>query len=49
MSDYKKENYGINELENKLEIISSVLKKIGGKSGPEIILFRKLKWIEKPK
>lgn len=41
-SDYKKENYGIKELENKLEVISSVLKKIGGKSGPEIILFQEI-------
>ena len=40
--DYQPEMYGMSELENKLGVISDVLKKIGGPTGPEIILFQEI-------
>jgi endonuclease/exonuclease/phosphatase family metal-dependent hydrolase len=41
-NDYKEEMYGFRELENKLNSISQTLKKIGGKSGPDVILFQEI-------
>lgn len=40
--DYRKGMYGTKELENKLNSICEVLKKIGGKKGPDIILFQEI-------
>ena len=41
-NDYRKGMYGINELENKLDAIVEVLQKIGGTSGPDIILLQEI-------
>ena len=40
--DYEKEMYGMEELENKLDKICDVLRRIGGKEGPDIILFQEI-------
>ena len=40
--DYRKGMYGINELENKLDAIVEMLKKIGGTTGPDIILLQEI-------
>ena len=40
--DYRMGMYGIKELENKLDAIVSVLNKIGGESGPDIILLQEI-------
>ena len=40
--DYRMGMYGIKELENKLDAIVAVLKKIGGESGPDIILLQEI-------
>ena len=40
--DYRKGMYGINELENKLDAIVEVLKKIGDNTGPDIILLQEI-------
>ena len=40
--DYQPEMYGMPELENKLDVISKVLKRIGGETGPDIILFQEI-------
>ena len=47
--DYRMGMYGINELENKLDAIVSVLKKIGGESGPDIILLQEIEVDRTPK
>ena len=41
-NDYKTEMYGRKELEKKLDKICNVLKKIGGNTGPDIILFQEI-------
>ena len=41
-NDYKKEMYGRKELENKLDKICDILRKIGGKTGPDVILFQEI-------
>jgi endonuclease/exonuclease/phosphatase family metal-dependent hydrolase len=41
-SDYKEGMYGITELGNKLKAITSTLKKIGGTTGPEVILLQEI-------
>ena len=41
-NDYKEGMYGFRELENKLNTISQTLIKIGGQSGPDIILFQEI-------
>ena len=41
-SDYKQGMYGISELGNKLKAITSTLKKIGGVTGPEVILLQEI-------
>ena len=41
-SDYEKGMYGITELGNKLKAIASTLKKIGGVTGPEVILLQEI-------
>ena len=41
-SDYKQGMYGITELGNKLKAITSTLKKIGGVTGPEVILLQEI-------
>ena len=41
-NDYKEEMYGFREFENKLDAISQTLKKIGGESGPDVILFQEI-------
>ena len=41
-NDYKPEMYGRKELEKKLDRICDVLKKIGGNTGPDIILFQEI-------
>lgn len=41
-NDYKPEMYGRKELEKKLDKICDVLKKIGGNTGPDIILFQEI-------
>ena len=40
--DYKKEFYGKKELNNKLDALVRTLKKIGGKTGPEILLLQEI-------
>ena len=40
--DYKPGMYGPSELGNKLQAIVNTLKKIGGKNGPEVILFQEI-------
>lgn len=40
--DYQSDNYGMPELEKKLNTISKILKKIGGKSGPDILLLQEI-------
>ena len=47
--DYRMGMYGINELENKLDAIVSVLKKIGGESGPDIVLLQEIEVDRTPK
>ena len=41
-NDYKPELYGETELSNKLKVICKVLQKIGGNSGPAVILFQEI-------
>jgi endonuclease/exonuclease/phosphatase family metal-dependent hydrolase len=40
--DYKPDFYGETELSNKLKVICQVLRKIGGESGPDVILFQEI-------
>ena len=47
-NDYKKEMYGRKELENKLDKICDILRKIGGKTGPDVILFQEIEVDQTP-